>query len=114
MRTGGSSESKAPAPGSVHTLDASGNLGEREEDEDEIPDMEDDEDDEEAIIRDSNQTGTKAWVTTITPPSFDTLTSSAGLYEPTLSTLPTLLTTAHRACISPATHPPLNRSHPKI
>jgi len=36
----------------VRTVDESGNMGEREEDEDEIPDMEDEEDDEQAIIRD--------------------------------------------------------------
>ena len=34
----------------VRTVDESGNVGEREEDE-EIPDMEDEEDDDEAIIR---------------------------------------------------------------
>jgi len=62
LRTGGGPEAKAPVVGSVHTLDASGNLGDKEEEDDEIPDMEDEEDDEEAIIRDAKQPGTKASV----------------------------------------------------
>jgi len=68
LRTGGGPESKASV-GSVHTLDASGNLGEREEEDEEIPDMEDEDDDEEAIIRDAKQSGTKAYVRTMPPAS---------------------------------------------
>lgn len=36
----------------VRTVDEDGRVGEKVEEEDEIPDMEDEEDDEEAIIRD--------------------------------------------------------------
>ncbi|KAI9812736.1 MAG: E2-like enzyme [Pycnora praestabilis] len=52
LRTGGLAASQEAKVRDVRTVDESGNLGEREEDEDEIPDMEDEEDDEEAIIRD--------------------------------------------------------------
>lgn len=38
----------------VRTVDEAGNLGDKVETEDEIPDMEDEEDDEEAIIRDTS------------------------------------------------------------
>jgi ubiquitin-like-conjugating enzyme ATG3 len=51
LRTGGMASSQEAKVQNVQTLDASGNVGEIEADE-EIPDMEDDDDDEEAIIRD--------------------------------------------------------------
>jgi ubiquitin-like-conjugating enzyme ATG3 len=51
LRTGGMAASQEHKVQNVQTLDASGNVGEIEADE-EIPDMEDEEDDEEAIIRD--------------------------------------------------------------
>jgi ubiquitin-like-conjugating enzyme ATG3 len=52
LRTGGLVASGIARPTDVRTVDESGNMGEREEDDDEIPDMEDEDDDEEAIIRD--------------------------------------------------------------
>jgi ubiquitin-like-conjugating enzyme ATG3 len=52
LRTGGLAASQEARVRDVRTVDESGNIGEREDDEDEIPDMEDEEDDEEAIIRD--------------------------------------------------------------
>ncbi|KAI6251167.1 Autophagy-related protein 3 [Erysiphe necator] len=53
LRTGGLSSSQEVRVKDVRTVDESGNIGEREiEDDDDIPDMEDEEDDEEAIIRD--------------------------------------------------------------
>jgi len=53
LRTGGLAASQEARARDVRTVDESGNMGEREpDDEDEIPDMEDEEDDEEAIIRD--------------------------------------------------------------
>ncbi|KAB8221805.1 autophagy-related protein 3 [Aspergillus novoparasiticus] len=54
LRTGGGQDSADRQENrikDVRTVDESGNMGEREEDEDEIPDMEDEDDDEEAIIR---------------------------------------------------------------
>lgn len=60
MRTGGEKEKgHDERAGEVRTLDGSGNIGEKEEEEDEIPDMED-EDDDEAIIRDGNEGSSKA------------------------------------------------------
>jgi ubiquitin-like-conjugating enzyme ATG3 len=52
LRTGGLAASQEARVMDVRTVDESGNMGEREDDEDEIPDMEDEEDDEQAIIRD--------------------------------------------------------------
>lgn len=53
LRTGGLTSSQEVEVRDVRTVDESGNIGEREvEDDDDIPDMEDEEDDEEAIIRD--------------------------------------------------------------
>lgn len=63
LRTGGGSEKEHAANiREVQTMSESGNLGEKEadDDEDEIPDMEDDDDDNEAIIRDPKAGGTKA------------------------------------------------------
>lgn len=60
LRTGGLAASQEARARDVRTVDESGNMGEREEDEDEIPDMEDEEDDEQAIIRDPK--GTDAYV----------------------------------------------------
>lgn len=51
LRTGGMTSGQEGKVQNVQTLDASGNVGEIEVDE-EIPDMEDEDDDEEAIIRD--------------------------------------------------------------
>lgn len=50
--------------GEVRTLDGSGNLGEeeKEEVEDEIPDMEDEDDDDEAIIRENREGSGKSYV----------------------------------------------------
>lgn len=68
LRTGGSSTAKeakrSTSEKDVRTLDGSGNVGEeRDEEEDEIPDMEDDDDDEEAIIRDPKDgSSAKMWV----------------------------------------------------
>lgn len=61
LRTGGGPErEQARLVGDVRTLDGSGNVSiEKEEEEDEIPDMEDEEDDD-AIIRDPGESGTKA------------------------------------------------------
>ena len=57
LRTGGLAASQEARARDVRTVDESGNMGEREEeDEDEIPDMEDD--DDEAIIRDPKGEGT--------------------------------------------------------
>jgi len=54
LRTGGLAASQEAKARDVRTVDESGNMGERESDdeEEEIPDMEDEEDDAEAIIRD--------------------------------------------------------------
>ncbi|KAK5015041.1 E2-like enzyme, partial [Cryomyces antarcticus] len=52
LRTGGMAASQEAKVRDVRTVDESGNMGERVEDDEEIPDMEDEEDDEEAIIRD--------------------------------------------------------------
>ena len=56
LRTGGASaqdEARTRSNiGEVRTVDDAGEVGERVEDEDDIPDMEDEDDDEEAIIRD--------------------------------------------------------------
>lgn len=62
LRTGGGSEKEQAANiRAVQTMSESGNLGEKEpDDEDEIPDMEDEDDDNEAIIRDPRASGTKA------------------------------------------------------
>lgn len=51
LRTGGLSSSQPLKARDVRTVDDAGNVGDRLDDEDEIPDMEDDDDDE-AIIRD--------------------------------------------------------------
>jgi hypothetical protein len=67
LRTGGLAASQEARARDVRTVDESGNMGEREEDEDEIPDMEDD-DDEDAIIRDSNAEGTDSY--DVPQPSF--------------------------------------------
>ncbi|EHL00200.1 putative Autophagy-related protein 3 [Glarea lozoyensis 74030] len=64
LRTGGLAASQEARARDVRTVDESGNMGEREEDEDEIPDMEDD-DDEDAIIRDSNAEGTDSVMKTL-------------------------------------------------
>jgi ubiquitin-like-conjugating enzyme ATG3 len=56
LRTGGLAASQEARARDVRTVDEHGNMGEREEDEDEIPDMEDEEDDE-AIIPDSKADG---------------------------------------------------------
>lgn len=63
LQTGGATEKEqAKRLGEVRTIDASGNVGETTEDEDEeIPDMEDEEDDD-AIIRDTHAVGTKTYV----------------------------------------------------
>lgn len=60
LQTGGATaKEEARKMGEVRTLDASGNLGDKTDDEeDEIPDMEDEEDDD-AIIRDTETAGTK-------------------------------------------------------
>ncbi len=52
LRTGGLAASQEAKLRDVRTVDESGNVGDRVEDDDEIPDMEDEDDDEEAIIRD--------------------------------------------------------------
>lgn len=115
LRTGGGPESKVSV-GSVHTLDASGNLGEREEEDEEIPDMEDEDDDEEAIIRDAKQSGTKAYVRTMTPMScsHDSYTKAfLDRYEHTRSTSPTRHTTVLPAYTSLGMHLPQNLYRPK-
>jgi ubiquitin-like-conjugating enzyme ATG3 len=56
LRTGGPAASQELRARDVRTVDESGNMGEREDDEDEIPDM-DDEDDDQAIIRDPKGDG---------------------------------------------------------
>ena len=63
LRTGGSSEKEQAAKiRDVQTMSESGNLGEKEaDDDDEIPDMEDEDDDNEAIIRDPKASGTNAY-----------------------------------------------------
>lgn len=63
LRTGGLAASQEARARDVRTVDESGNMGEREEDEDEIPDMEDD-DDEDAIIRDPKADGADSYVST--------------------------------------------------
>jgi ubiquitin-like-conjugating enzyme ATG3 len=63
LRTGGgrTEDSHEARIKEVRTVDEAGNIGEREEGEDEIPDMEDEEDDEEAIIREpAGKAGTTA------------------------------------------------------
>jgi len=61
LRTGGLAASQEARARDVRTVDESGNMGEREEeDEDEIPDMEDD--DDEAIIRDPKADGSDTYV----------------------------------------------------
>ena len=56
----------------VRTVDESGNVGEQEPEEDEIPDMEDDDDDAEAIIRDQRGDGSKTLVSiNFTPSGLD-------------------------------------------
>lgn len=60
LRTGGLGASQEARARDVRTVDESGNMGEREDDEDEIPDMEDEDDDEEAIIRDPKGASTTA------------------------------------------------------
>ena len=50
LRTGGLAASQEARARDVRTVDDSGNMGEREDDEDEIPDMEDEDEDGEAII----------------------------------------------------------------
>ena len=60
LRTGGLAASQEARMRDVRTVDESGNVGEREEEE-EIPDMEDEDDDEEAIIRDPKGSGTRAY-----------------------------------------------------
>ncbi|KAI9811801.1 MAG: E2-like enzyme [Thelocarpon impressellum] len=64
LSTGGMAASQEAKARDVRTVDESGNMGEREEDEDEIPDMEDEEDDDEAIIRDPKGSGTTAPIRT--------------------------------------------------
>ena len=59
LRTGGLAASQEARMRDVRTVDESGEVGERE-DEEEIPDMEDEDDDEEAIIRDPKGSGTTA------------------------------------------------------
>lgn len=59
LRTGNLAASQEARMRDVRTVDESGNLGEREEEED-IPDMEDEDDDEEAIIRDPKASGSAA------------------------------------------------------
>lgn len=59
LRTGGLAASQEARMRDVRTVDESGELGEREEEE-VIPDMEDEDDDEEAIIRDPKGGGTAA------------------------------------------------------
>lgn len=56
LRTGGLAASQEARMRDVRTVDESGNVGDREEEE-EIPDMEDEDDDEEAIIRDPKASG---------------------------------------------------------
>lgn len=51
---GGMSKSAELRMGDVRTVDEAGEVGDKVEDEDEIPDMEDEDDDEEAIIRDTS------------------------------------------------------------
>jgi ubiquitin-like-conjugating enzyme ATG3 len=66
LRTGGLAASQEARARDVRTVDESGNMGEREEeDEDEIPDMEDD--DDEAIIRDPKGEGADAYVLHLVP-----------------------------------------------
>ncbi|KAF1986623.1 hypothetical protein K402DRAFT_463536 [Aulographum hederae CBS 113979] len=60
LRTGGMAASQEARARDVRTVDESGNMGEAEADEDEIPDMEDEEDDEEAIIREHGSEGDNA------------------------------------------------------
>lgn len=61
LRTGGLGASQALRAKDVRTVDESGNMGEREaDDEDDIPDMEDEDDDEEAIIREPQGANTTA------------------------------------------------------
>lgn len=71
LRTGGLAASQEARARDVRTVDESGNMGEREEDEDEIPDMEDD-DDEDAIIRDPKADGADSYVPPHQPPTFGT------------------------------------------
>jgi len=116
LQTGGSTaKEQARKMGEVRTLDASGNVGDKTDDEEEeIPDMEDEEDDD-AIIRDTNTTGTKTYV-----PSSPTCTPirQANImliahYAPTPSTLHIRPITEHLVCISPATSQHPNLYHHK-
>ena len=52
LRTGGLGASGLARATDVRTVDESGNMADRDEEEDDIPDMEDEDDDDEAIIRD--------------------------------------------------------------
>lgn len=64
LRTGASAEDQGPTAtvSDVRTLDGSGNVGEKEDvEEEEIPDMDDEEDDNEAIIRDPHSDGSKSY-----------------------------------------------------
>ena len=93
----------------IRTVDDAGEVGDKVEDEEEIPDMEDDEDDEEAIIRDfSGSKGDKGYVHVhlhcdeTTAASFTNTLADCAL---TPSTSLTLRTTVLRASTSPATTP---------
>ncbi|EON64406.1 hypothetical protein W97_03637 [Coniosporium apollinis CBS 100218] len=65
LRTGGMAASQEARVRDVRTVDESGNVGEREEEE-VLPDMEDEEDDEEAIIREPQGGGGAAPLRTYT------------------------------------------------
>lgn len=64
LQTGGGSKkdmrSSETRMRDVRTMDESGNVGDQEPEDDEIPDMEDDDDDAEAIIRDQGTDGSSA------------------------------------------------------
>ncbi|EEH36170.1 autophagy-related protein 3 [Paracoccidioides lutzii Pb01] len=68
LRTGGGmSDSHAARIKDVRTVDEAGNIGEKEEDEEEIPDMEEEDDDAEAIIREpAGKAGTDSPLRTYT------------------------------------------------
>ena len=76
LRTGGMAASQEARIRDVRTVDEAGNMGERE---DEIPDMEDEDDDDEAIIREKNVSGTKAYVFTTCSSTSNTDKSSSPL-----------------------------------
>lgn len=63
---GGMSKSAELRMKDVRTVDDDGKMGDKVEEEDEIPDMEDEEDDEEAIIRDTKTSGAEAGLRTYT------------------------------------------------